>query len=93
MAEGDYSFLDYTQPMVNTVGTDDDKAAQLLSTFYSMVRKVKAREEGLKQQVEILTFQIDQDRRKKEFEEITSTEFYSNLKEQAKTLRRKRQDS
>ncbi|NJN78987.1 MAG: hypothetical protein HC797_00060 [Anaerolineales bacterium] len=73
--------------------SDDDKAAQLLSTFYSMVRKVKAREEGLKQQLEILTFQIDQERRKKEFEEITGTEFYSRLKEQAQTLRKKRQDS
>lgn len=92
-AEGDYSFLDTTQPIMNSAGSDDAKAAQLLSTFYSMVRKVKAREEGLKQQLEILTFQIDQERRKKEFEEITSTEFYSKLKEQAQTLRKKRQDS
>jgi len=92
-AEGDYSFLENTQPILNSAGSDDDKAAQLLSTFYSMVRKVKAREEGLKQQLEILTFQIDQERRKKEFEEITSTEFYSKLKEQAQTLRKKRKDS
>jgi CRP-like cAMP-binding protein len=89
-AEGDYSFLEYTQPLTNKAGTDDDKAAQLLSTFYSMVRKVKAREEGLKQELERLSFEIDQERRKKEFEEITGTEFYSKLKEQAKTLRQKR---
>lgn len=92
-AEGDYSFLDYTQPLLNRAGSDDDKAAQLLSTFYSMVHKVKAREEGLKQQVERLTFEIDQERRKKEFEEITGTEFYAKLKEQAQTIRRKRQGS
>ncbi|MBL8063278.1 MAG: cyclic nucleotide-binding domain-containing protein [Anaerolineales bacterium] len=89
-AEGDYSFLEYTQPLLNRAGTDDDKAAQLLSTFYSMVRKVKAREEGLKQQLERLTFEIDQERRKREFEEITGTEFYAKLKEQAQTIRRKR---
>jgi CRP-like cAMP-binding protein len=92
-AEGDYSFLDYTQPLLTRAGSDDDKAAQLLSTFYSMVHKVKAREEGLKQQVERLTFEIDQERRKKEFEEITGTEFYAKLKEQAQTIRRKRQGS
>lgn len=92
-AAGDYSFLENTQPIINSATSDDDKAAQLLSTFYSMVRKVKEREEGLKQQLEILTFQIDEERRKKEFEEITSTDFYSKLKEQAQTLRRKRQGS
>ena len=93
-AEGDYSFLDATQPIGNSVRNDDDKAAQLLSTFYSMVHKVKAREEGLKQQVEKLTFQIVQERRKREFEEITSTEFYAKLKAQAQTIRKKRsQDS
>lgn len=89
-AEGDYSFLESTQPLLDRVGSDDDKAAQLLSTFYSMVRKVKAREEGLKQQLERLSFEIDQERRKREFEQITGTEFYAKLKEQAQTIRRKR---
>jgi CRP-like cAMP-binding protein len=89
-AEGDYSFLDLTQPLNNRVGSDDDKAAQLLSAFYSMVSKVKAREETLKQELERLTFEIDQERRKKEFDEITGSEFYTKLKEQAKALRQKR---
>lgn len=90
IAEGDYAFSDYDQSMLNEVGSDDDKATQLLSAFFTMVRKVKEREDGLKQQLEKLTFEIDQARRKQEFEEITGTEFYSNLKEQAKTLRAKR---
>ncbi len=90
-AEGDYSFIDQTQPLLNdAAGSDDDKATQMLSAFFAMVRKVKEREDGLKQQLEKLTFEIDQSRRKKEFEEITSTEFYANLKEQAKALRQKR---
>lgn len=89
-AEGDYSFIDQTQPLLNSAVSNDDKAAQLLSAFFTMVRKVKAREDGLKQQLEKLTFEIDQVRRKQEFEEITGTEFYANLKEQAKTLRQKR---
>lgn len=89
-AEGDYSFIDQSQPFMKESGSDDDKAAQMLSAFFAMVRKVKAREDGLKQQLEKLTFEIDQARRKQEFEEITSTEFYANLKEQARALREKR---
>ncbi len=90
IAEGDYSFIDQTQQLSKNTETDDDKATQLLSAFFTMVRKVKEREDGLKQQLEQLTFEIDQARRKQEFEEITSTEFYSKLKEQARTLRQKR---
>jgi hypothetical protein len=75
---------------MNSAGSDNDKAAELLSAFFAMVRKVKAREDVLKQQLEKLTFEIDQARRKQEFEEITGTEFYAKLKEQAKTLRQKR---
>lgn len=90
IAEGDYSFSDQDQSLLNEADSDDDKATQLLSAFFTMVRKVKEREDGLKQQLEKLTFEIDQARRKQEFEEITGTEFYANLKEQAKTLRQKR---
>ncbi len=90
IAEGDYSFIDKSESDVNSASTDDGKAAQLLSAFFTMVRKVKEREDGLKQQLEKLTFEIDQSRRKQEFEEITGTEFYANLKEQAKALRQKR---
>lgn len=89
-AEGDYSFAEQAQPLMNNVDTDNDKAAQLLSAFFAMVQKVKEREDVLKQQLEKLTFEIDQVRRKQEFEEITGTEFYAKLKEQAKTLRQKR---
>jgi len=90
IAEGDYSFIDQSQPLLSNATTDDSKAAQLLSAFFTMVRKVKEREDTLKKQLEKLTFEIDQTRRKQEFEEITGTEFYANLKEQAKILRLKR---
>jgi len=90
IAAGDYSFVENTQSGLKNTGSDDDKAAQLLSAFFQMVTKVKEREEGLKLQLEKLSFEIDQARRKKEFEEITGTEFYAQLKEQAKALRAKR---
>jgi hypothetical protein len=46
----------------------------------------------LKEQVQKLTLVIDEARRKQEFEELTSTEFYSNLKLQAKKIREQRKD-
>jgi CRP-like cAMP-binding protein len=90
IAQGDYSFIESTGPVAEGSGTDEDKAAQLLSAFFQMVRSVKAREDELKHQLEILTLEIDDSRRKQEFEDLTSTDFYANLKEQAKKLRAQR---
>lgn len=95
VAKGDYSFIGETQPIPRNgqkVSTQD-KVGQLLTEFFSMVQGVKEREEELKQQVKKLTLQIDDAKRKKDFEEITSTDFYANLKEQAKKLRAQRTDN
>ena len=95
IAEGDYSFMDQIQPGQDNTqrGTDEDKAGQLLSAFFHMVKGVKEREEKLKQQVEKLTLAIDETKRRQEFEELTSTDFYANLKAQAKMIRQQRQDN
>lgn len=94
IAAGDYSFIENTQTDLNKVTTGEDKAGQLLSAFFQMVSRVKEREDGLKQQLDKLIFEIDQPRRKQDFEQITSTEFYSKLREQARRLRAERmQDS
>lgn len=94
IAEGDYSFMEQIQSVQDgQAGTEEDKAGQLLSAFFQMVKGVKAREENLKQQVETLTLAIDEARRKKEFEELTSTDFYANLKAQAKKIREQRTDN
>lgn len=91
IAEGDYSFIENTQqPAADGAGSDEDKAAQLLSVFFQMVRSVKAREDDLKQQLQMLTLEIDEARRRREFEDLTSTDFYANLKEQARKLRAQR---
>jgi len=95
VAKGDYSFIGETQPVQagDKRPSAQDTIGQLLSEFFTMVQGVKEREEELKKQVEKLTFQIDEEKRKKEFEEITGTEFYANLKAQAKALRAKRTDN
>ena len=95
VAKGDYSFIGDTQPLKMHRGqvSDQDKIGQLLAQFFTMVQGVKSREDELKKQVEKLTFQIDEAKRQQEFEEITGTEFYTELKEQAKALRAKRTDN
>ena len=91
IAEGDYSIMDQIQP--EEAESDEDKAGQMLSAFFQMVKGVKAREDNLKQQVQKLTLEIDESRRKQEFEELTSTEFYSKLKLQAQKIREQRKDN
>lgn len=90
-ADGNYAFIEDAQ-ILREAASDEDKAGQLLSSFFQMVRKVKEREDALKQQLERLTIEIDEARRKQEFEEIVGTDFYANLKEQARKLRSQRSD-
>lgn len=93
IAEGDFSFTEQTQSR-DLLGdaTQEDRAKQFLSEFFKMARNVREREEKLKQQVVKLTLQIDETRRKQEFEELTSSDFFANLKDQAKKLREQRLD-
>lgn len=95
VANGDYSFIGDTQPLKIQTGkvSDQDKIGRLLAQFFAMVQGVKNREEELKKQVQKLTLQIDEVKRQEEVAEITSTDFYANLKEQAKKLREQRMDN
>jgi CRP-like cAMP-binding protein len=93
IAEGDYSFMDQIQPLTDGVSnSDEEKANQMLSAFFQMVKGVKEREEKLKRQVEKLTLAIDETKRREEFEELTQTDFYANLKAQAQQIRQQRKD-
>jgi len=93
IAAGDYSVLDDKGSLSAEAGSNEDKAGQLLSEFFKMATSVKAREDELRQKLEKLTLQIDDTRRQQEFEEITGTDFYSNLKAQAQALRLRRRDN
>lgn len=94
IAAGDYSFADQIKAeSERAVLSNEDKASQLLSAFFQLVQGVKGREDELKQQLQKLTLEIDEVRRKQEFEELTSTDFYANLKAQAAKLRQQRLDN
>ncbi|MEW6403070.1 MAG: cyclic nucleotide-binding domain-containing protein [Chloroflexota bacterium] len=90
IADGDYSFIEHTPTILKKSGTDEDKAITLLSAFFVMVKRIKEREDEWKQQVEKLTFEIDQAKRKRDFDAFTSTDLYARIKEQAKQLRAQR---
>lgn len=95
VAKGDYSFIGETQPSQKGIkqASDQDKIGQLLAEFFAMVQGVKSREDDLKNQVKKLTLQIDDSQLKEELDEITGTDFYVKLKDQAKKLREQRLDN
>ncbi len=52
-----------------------------------MVTKVREREESLKKQVVEMQISIDEAKRAREVEEITNSEFFTELQEEAQMIR------
>ena len=71
-------------------GSDEARATELLAAFFQMVEEVKAREDALKQQLEKLSTEIDESKRRQEVEAMSSTGFYQKLREDAARLRQER---
>jgi CRP-like cAMP-binding protein len=97
IAEGDYSFaMDQIQTSQSAVMgedlSDEARARELLSAFFSMVRGVQEREETLKQQVSQLKIEIDEVKRKQEFRQLTQSDFFLDLKESVKKMREEDDD-
>lgn len=95
IAEGDYDFvkrqIESSRSTLKPENMSDEaRAAELLTAFFQMVEGVQQREEALQQQVRQLTIQIDQSKRKEEFESVTKTDFFADLKAQAAKLREER---
>jgi len=65
-----------------------DALGQLARVFQRMTREVRAREERLQQQVAELRIEIDEARQAAGVAEITDTEYFRGLREQADELRR-----
>jgi CRP-like cAMP-binding protein len=95
IAEGDYNFaIDQIQSVQSTfVGqkADEARAGELLSAFFKMAQGVQEREENLKQQLRQLTIKIDDKKRQEEFESLTESTFFTNLKTAAQKLREERE--
>ncbi len=66
----------------------DPTLATLAAEFTQMAARVQEREELLRQEVSQLRIEIDQARRKQEFEQITGSDYYRQLKEKPQNIRR-----
>jgi hypothetical protein len=68
------------------------KASELLAAFFQMVSDVRNREETLKEQVRILTIQIDETKRRQEVQNLTESDSFADLKARAARLRAERDE-
>jgi len=64
-----------------------DELGQLARVFQRMAHEVAAREEQLKQQIQVLSIEIDQAKKTRQVSEITDTEYFQELRKKAKELR------
>lgn len=64
-----------------------DEVTTLAGVFEVMVRKVREREDRLKQQVADLQIMIDEKRREQQIKEIVDTDFFRDLQQKARALR------
>ncbi|MEJ5241165.1 MAG: cyclic nucleotide-binding domain-containing protein [Anaerolineales bacterium] len=86
VSQGDYAFIEESVPLRGA----EEKAQQFLGAFFQMVRDVQQREQALRQQIQALQIEVDEVRRRQAVEELTATEFYHTLRQQAQELRRHR---
>jgi len=85
VAEGHY---DQAMSNIQDVGETSDRAlAAVADAVETMVKAVREREERLKKEVAQLRIQIDEEKRKKQVEEITETDYFQQLTKRAKDLR------
>ncbi len=73
---------------LDDVARRTDALGQLARVFQRMAREVRAREERLRQQVAELRIEIDEARQAHKVAEITDTEYFKGLREQAADLRK-----
>lgn len=73
--------------MLADVAKRPDALGQLARVFQRMAREVAAREQQLRQQIQVLQIEIDQTKKAREVSEITDTEYFQDLQEKAKSLR------
>jgi adenylate cyclase len=72
------------------IGERQDDLGKLAQTFTRMAVEVQAREKRLRQQVEALRIEIDEQKKEREVAEITESEYFVGLQEKAREIRRRR---
>jgi len=84
IAEGKY---DQAMKGIREADRADRAFAAVADAVETMVKAVREREERLKKEVVQLRIQIDEEKRKKQVDEITETDYFQQLTQRAKNLR------
>lgn len=71
------------------VAESTDELGQLARVFQKMSQEVKVREESLKLQVQELRIEIDETKKAQQVAEIVETDYFRDLQEKARDLRKK----
>jgi DNA-binding response OmpR family regulator len=77
----------FSQEMLLDVVKRPDELGQLARVFQRMADEVAAREEQLKQHIQVLQIEIDQAKKARQVSEITDTEYFQDLQKKVKALR------
>jgi CRP-like cAMP-binding protein len=84
VTEGNYQ----TSGVVESNKFEDKNMATLAAEFAQMAARVQEREETLKKEVIALRIEIDDAKRKQDAEKIMGSDYYKNLKERARLMRK-----
>ncbi len=88
IGEGEYNKANLVSLINSPV---QDEIGTLSAVFSTMVDKVQNREEALKEEIKELKIEIDEEKRKKQVEEITESDFFQDLKQKAISMRQNMQ--
>lgn len=77
----------YDRQFSASSGQGDRSISALAAEFAQMAAQVKQREENLRKELTQLRIQIDDDKRKRQVDEIVDSDYFQTLRSQAKKLR------
>lgn len=83
----------YDPESLDEVARRTDELGQLARVFQRMTRQVYAREQKLKQQVQEMRIEIDQIKKERQVAAITESDYFKELQQKVKGLRRRSQDT
>jgi CRP-like cAMP-binding protein len=81
----------YHNDLILQVGQREDELGQLARVFGRMAEQVQEREQQLRQQVAALRIEIDRERKQKQVDEVTNTDYFQQLRARAASLRQSRE--
>lgn len=79
----------YDPRSLDEVGQREDELGQLARVFQRMAGEVQAREQRLQREVQQLRIQIDESKKAREVAQITESEYFQQLQQKVKRLRKK----